>query len=205
MSKVLVKICGLTREQDVQAAVDCGADALGFVFAPSPRRLDSDRAARLTALAGDGIMRVGVFMNAARAEVAAVLDSVDLDLLQFHGQESDDFCCAFGLPFIKAVSMQGELSAADFRKFPGASGFLLDSHAPGEQGGTGTTFDWSCAVPTDRPIWLAGGLHPDNVAAAIRACHPHAVDVSSGVESSKGIKDAAKIGAFIAEVRNADV
>ena len=201
MSKVLVKICGLTREQDVQAAVDCGADALGFVFAPSPRRLDSDRAARLTALAGDGIMRVGVFMNAARAEVAAVLDSVDLDLLQFHGQESDAFCRAFGLPFIKAVSMQGELSAADFRKFPGASGFLLDSHAPGEQGGTGATFDWSREVPTDRPIWLAGGLQPDNVAAAIRACHPHAVDVSSGVESAPGIKDAALIRRFIDNAR----
>jgi len=201
MSKVLVKICGLTREQDVQAAVDCGADALGFVFAPSPRRLDSDRAARLTALAGDGIMRVGVFMNAGRAEVAAVLDSVDLDLLQFHGQESDAFCRAFGLPFIKAVSMQGELSAADFRKFPGASGFLLDSHAPGEQGGTGATFDWSREVPTDRPIWLAGGLQPDNVAAAIRACHPHAVDVSSGVESAPGIKDAALIRRFIDNAR----
>lgn len=201
MSRVVVKICGLTRAQDVQAALDCGADALGFVFAPSPRRLDAATAARLTALAGDGIMRVGVFMDADAAAVTAVLDAVELDLLQFHGRESDDFCRAFGLPFIKAVSMVGEPSATDFRRFPGASGFLLDSHAPGGQGGTGASFDWSREVPTDRPIWLAGGLHPDNVAEAIRACHPYAVDVSSGVEVAPGIKDAALIKRFIDNAR----
>lgn len=200
-TRVRVKICGLTRAEDVAAAVEHGASALGFVFAPSPRRLDLAQAARLTALAGNGIMRVGVFMDAGTAEVAAVLDAVPLELLQFHGRESDDYCRGFGLPYIKAVSMRAGLAPDAFRHFPGAAGFLLDSHAPGGRGGSGEAFDWSVQVVCDRPLWLAGGLNPDNVAAAVRVFRPHAVDVSSGVESAPGIKDARLIKRFIEQAR----
>jgi phosphoribosylanthranilate isomerase len=196
-----IKICGLTREQDVAAAVRHGADALGFVFARCPRRLDLASATRLTQSAGDGIMRVGVFMDQDADEVTAVLDRVALDLLQFHGAESDEFCCQFGLPFIKAVAMADDSAGDEFERFPSASGFLLDSHGRGQRGGTGETFDWSRNLPTTRPLWLAGGLNPDNVAAAIAALRPYAVDVSSGVEIAPGIKDAGLIRRCIENAR----
>lgn len=201
MSRVLVKICGLTRRDDVQAAIAHGADALGFVFALSPRRLDAPQAARLTHEVPRGIMRVGVFMDQPASEVKAVLAIAGLDLLQFHGAEDNAFCAAFGLPFLKAVSMLAKDPTKPLASFPDAAGFLLDSHRPGGQGGTGEAFDWGRRLHSDRPLWLAGGLHPGNVAQAVRTWRPHAVDVSSGVEDSPGIKNEQLIGEFIRRAR----
>jgi phosphoribosylanthranilate isomerase len=201
MAGVKVKICGLRRARDVAAAVEHGADALGFVFAPSPRRIDTALAARLTAGVPDGIMRVGVFLDPGAEDVQCVLDQVALDLLQFHGDESDTFCSGFGRPWIKALSMRHPSVQELPGHFPGASGFLLDTHVPGGQGGTGHVFDWSASIVTDRPIWLAGGLNPGNVAEAVRVARPWAVDVSSGVEASPGIKDPRLIREFIFNAR----
>jgi len=199
---VRVKICGLTREHDVAVAVRLGADALGFHFARSPRHLTRKQAARLTEAVPDGIMRVGVFLDQSAGEVEAVLARVRLDLLQFHGREGNAFCAGFGLPFIKAISMRGGDPAAQVAAVPDAAGLLFDSHAPGGRGGTGEAFDWAAGLPaTDKPIWLAGGLNPDNVRAAVRAVRPWAVDVSSGVESAPGIKSEALIQAFIQEAK----
>jgi phosphoribosylanthranilate isomerase len=202
MGRVLVKICGLTRREDLESAVRHGADAVGFVFAASPRQLTTEAARDLTEHAPRGIMRVGLFMDQSPAFVAAVLDRVRLDLLQFHGEEDNAYCKAFGLPFIKALSMQaGEIKAPD-EQFPDAAGLLLDSHAPGGAGGTGEPFDWSAGQPgTGKPVWLAGGLNPDNVAEAIRLFQPYAVDVSSGVETAPGVKSEDRIRRFIEQAR----
>lgn len=196
-----VKICGLTRAADVAAAVEAGADALGFVFAASPRRVTAAQAAALTAPVPGRTIRVGLFMNQPAEELWDVLDAVALDLIQFHGDEDDAFCAAFGLPFLKAVSMYSDDPGAQARSFPNAAGILVDSHAPGGAGGTGHSFDWNRRPDTDAPLWLAGGLTPDNVAAAVRQFRPDAVDVSSGVESAPGIKDPALIRAFIHNAR----
>ena len=196
-----VKICGLTRASDVAAAVQAGADALGFVFAASPRRITAAQAAALTAPLPGRIIRVGLFMNQSLEELEDVLDAVDLDLIQFHGDEDNAFCTGFGLPFLKAVSMYSEDPEAEARSFPDAAGILVDSHAPGGAGGTGRSFVWDRRPATDAPLWLAGGLTPDNVAAAVRRFRPDAVDVSSGVESAPGIKDHALIRDFINNAR----
>lgn len=201
MSRTRVKICGLTRAGDVQAAVAAGADALGFVFAPSPRQVTVEQAAALTATVPGRIMRVGLFMDAPAIEVERVTGAVTLDLLQFHGSEDDAFCARFGLPFIKAVSMQGGDPGAEAARFPTAAGILLDSHEPGGAGGTGVAFDWRREVHITAPLWLAGGLNPGNVAAAVRRLRPYAVDVSSGVEIRPGIKDPALIEEFIINAR----
>lgn len=206
MRRTRVKICGLTRLEDVAAAVDRGADALGFVFAPrSPRRLDPDQARLLMAAVPAFVVRVGLFQDQDAEDVASALDQAPLNLLQFHGREPAAYCDQFGLPYIKAVSMAVEdsLSRA-MHEFPDAAGLLLDSHLPGGPGGTGETFDWSRIGDVGRPLILAGGLTPANVRAAVRQCRPWAVDVSSGVESSPGIKDAGLIKTFIEEVERAD-
>lgn len=200
--RVRVKICGLTRPEDVEAAARLGADALGFVFAASPRQLTRDVAAGLTARVPDGIIRVGLFMDQAPGRVHEVLEAVPLELLQFHGRESNDYCRAFGLPFIKAISMRAGDPERQAAAVPDAAGLLLDSHEPGGAGGTGHRFNW--AVRPDfgsRPTWLAGGLRPDNVAAAVRHFRPYAVDVSSGVETSPGIKNPDLIRAFIRQAK----
>ena len=201
---VRVKICGLTRPEDVASAVRHGADAVGFVFARSPRQLDADRAAGLTQGVVGGTLRVGLFMDQPAEFVQSVLDRVELDLLQFHGSESNAFCTAFELPFIKAIAMRGGDPQAQAMAVPDASGLLLDSHAPGGAGGTGERFDWR-EVPEfgGRPLWLAGGLEPDNVAEAVRHFRPWAVDVSSGVESAPGIKDDDKVRRFIRRAKQA--
>lgn len=198
-----IKICGLTRNEDVDAAVKLGADALGFVFyPPSPRAVTVEQARELTARVPAFVTVTALFVNPTVEEVQSVLDSARIDLLQFHGDEDDGFCRQFQKPYIKAIRVRqaSDMVEACVR-FPGALSLLLDSYKPGVPGGTGETFDWSL-VPTDlnKPIILAGGLEPNNVSEAIRLLKPFAVDVSGGVEAAKGIKDAGKIEAFIREV-----
>lgn len=209
MTRTRIKICGITREQDLAAAVTAGADALGLVFyPPSPRCVSPQRAAQLTALVPPFVSRVGLFVNASAQAVRAVLDAARLDLLQFHGDEDAAYCAQFGRPWIKAARVRPGFDlleyAAAFAEAPGVSGLLLDADAEG-YGGGGKTFDWTLIPrPLPLPIILSGGLHPGNVAEAVRSVRPWAVDVSSGVESAKGIKDARKITEFISGVRDAD-
>lgn len=203
MSSVKAKICGLTRTADLDVAIDAGADAVGFVFAMSPRRLEAEDGARLSEHAAGHVVRVGLFMDQDAHEVQRILDAVDLDLLQFHGQENNVFCRGFGLPFLKAVSMLDESAERAILSYPDAEGVLLDSHAPGGAGGTGRTFDWNRQVTSDKPLWLAGGLNPDNVAEAVRRFQPYAVDVSSGVENAPGLKDEARVRTFISNAKQA--
>ncbi len=206
MSRTRIKICGLTRPEDVRAAVAAGADAVGLVFyPPSPRALSFDRAAELVALLPPFVTAVGLFVNPAPAFVAEACARVPLQLLQFHGDETDAECARHGLPWIKAARMRPGVDLVEFAaSHPGARGILLDAFVEG-YGGGGKVFDWSL-IPAglDRPIILSGGLDVANVADAVRHVRPWAVDVSSGVEFAKGIKDAAKIAAFVAGVRNAD-
>lgn len=203
MTPVRVKICGITRLPDLQAAVAAGADALGFVFASrSPRALSAAAAETLVAQVPAFVSRVGLFMDHSAAEVATVLERVPLSLLQFHGSEDAGFCRQFGLPYIKAVAMgsPGEAERAG-REFPDAAALLLDSHRAGEAGGSGQSFDWSRIPRLSRPLVLAGGLTPANVRRAVREVRPWAVDVSSGVEEAPGIKSAEKMQAFIREAK----
>lgn len=200
-----IKICGLTRPQDVRAAVDAGADAIGFVFyPPSPRAVSIEQAAELVALLPPFVTSVGLFVNPAPDEVEAVLSRLPLQLLQFHGDESDVDCARFGRPWIKAARMRPGVDLLEFAALhPRACGILVDAFVEG-YGGGGKTFDWSL-IPKgfSRPLVLSGGLDADNVVEAVRRIRPWAVDVSSGVESAKGIKDADRIAAFIAGVRHA--
>jgi len=201
-----IKICGLTRAQDVDAAVALGVDALGFVFyPPSPRYVTPQRAAELIAGLPPFVTTVGLFVNEDAAHVRAVMAEVPLDLLQFHGDEDDAYCRQFGRPHLKAARMRPGVDLLEFAaRHPGAAALLLDRWVEG-YGGGGKTFDWSL-VPTGlmRPIVLSGGLHADNVGEAVIGLRPHAVDVSSGVEAAKGIKDAGRMAAFVAAVREAD-
>ena len=206
MSRTRIKICGLTRAQDVRAAVDSGADAIGFVFyPPSPRAVSIEQAAELVALLPPFVTSVGLFVNAAPAEVEAVLERVPLQLLQFHGDEAHADCARHGRSWIKAARMRSGVDLLEFAaSHPRASGILVDAFVDG-YGGGGKTFDWTL-IPAGfaRPLVLSGGLDADNVVDAVRRVRPWAVDVSSGVESAKGIKDAEQIAAFIAGVRHAD-
>jgi phosphoribosylanthranilate isomerase len=201
-----VKICGITRPADALAAARAGADAIGLVFyPPSPRYLSLDRAREIRDVLPPFVQTVALFVNADGAQVSQVIGRVHPAMLQFHGDEAPDFCAQFGLPFVKACRMKEGVSALEYlRPFSTAAAWLFDSHVP-EYGGVGESFDWSLVPATDKPVILSGGLSRDKVAEAIRRVRPWGVDVSSGVESAKGIKDAAKIAAFIAEVRNADV
>jgi len=201
---VRVKICGITRLQDLHAACQAGADALGFVFyEKSPRHLTIATAAALVRELPPFVQAVGLFVNAEPAFIESVLQAVPLDLLQFHGDETPADCARFGRPYIKAVRVNRDTDllkcAADFDT---ARGLLLDAWVPGVPGGTGERFDWSL-IPANlpRPVILSGGLTPDNVAEAIQRVRPWAVDVSSGVEAAKGIKDAHKIAQFIAKAK----
>ncbi len=203
MQDVRVKICGLTREADLAAAVEAGAYAVGFVFARSPRRVTGAVAQSLAVTVPHGVVKVGLFMDPVEEAVRAVTEQVPLDLLQFHGGESNAFCKGFGLPFLKAVSMLEEDPRQVALSYPDATGILLDSHAPGGAGGTGNTFDWRRRVDCDKPLWLAGGLNPDNVAQAVRQFRPWAVDVSSGVESAPGVKNPEAMRRFIQQAKQA--
>ncbi|MDR2689299.1 MAG: phosphoribosylanthranilate isomerase [Azoarcus sp.] len=208
MSRTRIKICGLTRPQDVAAAVEAGADAVGFVFyPPSPRNVSFVQAAELVARLPPFVTAVGLFVDPQTEFVAEALRRVPLQLLQFHGGERDARCAELsaGIPWIKAIRMCAGVDLLESSaSHPGARGLLADALVDGFGGG-GKTFDWSLLpAGLDRPLILAGGLDPDNVGEAVRRTRPWAVDVSSGVEIAKGIKDAAKIAAFVAEVRNAD-
>jgi phosphoribosylanthranilate isomerase len=201
-----VKICGITRPGDALAAARAGADAIGLVFyPPSPRYLSLERAREIRDVLPPFVQTVALFVNADGAQVSQVIGRVHPAMLQFHGDEAPEFCAQFGLPFVKACRMKQGVSALEYlRPFSRAAAWLFDSHVP-EYGGVGESFDWSLVPATDKPVILSGGLSRERVAEAIRRVRPWGVDVSSGVESAKGIKDAAKIAAFIAEVRNADV
>lgn len=200
-----VKICGITRRQDAEFAVKSGADAIGLVFyEPSPRAVTMAQAAAITAQLPPFVSAVGLFVNATADEVRQTLEQVPLSLLQFHGNESAEYCAQFNMPYIKAVRMQTEtdLIQAD-EHFAEASALLLDSYQQGVPGGTGQTFDWSMITAVSKPLILAGGLTTENVTEAIRQVSPYAVDVSGGVEESKGLKSNNKISAFMREVANA--
>jgi phosphoribosylanthranilate isomerase len=203
MSMTRVKICGLTREGDVDAAVSAGADALGFVFAPGSKRvLESSQAARLVRRVPAFVSRVGLFLNQDAEQVARVLDQVALNLLQFHGTEDGDYCRQFGMPYIKAVSAQAghDLGQSEL-EYDDAAGLLLDSHPAGGLGGTGRVLDWTRIKPGKLRLILAGGLDAANVGQAIRLLQPWAVDVSSGVEDRPGIKNADAMREFIKEAK----
>jgi phosphoribosylanthranilate isomerase len=198
-----VKICGLTRPEDVDAAIECGADALGFVFyGPSPRSVTANEAAALVSRVPAFVSVVGLFVNPSQQEVESVLDKVPLDLLQFHGDEPAAFCSGFGRRWIKAVRVResGQIERA-FEEFRDSAGLLVDAWDPKKYGGTGKAFNWDL-IPEERPrpLILAGGLSSANVFAAINQVKPWAVDVSGGVEQDKGIKDIQKISHFIKEV-----
>ena len=201
-----VKICGITRAGDAEAAARAGADAIGLVFyPPSPRFLSVERAREIRDALPPFVQTVALFVNADAAQVAQVIGRVHPAMLQFHGEERPEFCAQFGLPYVKACRVKQGVSALEYlRPFSQAAAWLFDSFVP-EYGGVGESFDWSLVPKTDKPVILSGGLSALNVAEAIRRVRPWGVDVSSGVESGKGLKDAAKIETFIAEVRNADV
>ena len=201
-----IKICGITRTADARAAAAAGADAIGLVFyPPSPRFLSAERAREIRDALPPFVQTVALFVNADAAQVSQVIGSVHPAMLQFHGEESPEFCRQFGLPYVKACRVKKGVPALEYlRPFSGAAAWLFDSHVP-EYGGVGESFDWSLVPATDKPVILSGGLSQANVAEAVRRVRPWGVDVSSGVESAKGIKDAGKIAAFIAEVRNADL
>ena len=202
-----VKICGITRPGDGVAAANAGADAIGLVFYPqSPRYLSAERAVEIRDALPPFVQTVALFVNPDAAQVAQVLGRVKPALLQFHGEETPEFCAQFGVPYVKACRIRPGVDALEYlRPFSRAAAWLYDSYVP-EYGGVGESFDWSLLpVAGERPVILSGGLSADNVARAIRRVRPWGVDVSSGVESAKGVKDGTKIAAFIAEVRNADV
>lgn len=208
MPRTRIKICGITRAEDAQIAVQAGADALGFVFyPPSPRYVAPARAASIVAAVPAFVCTVGLFVNHDAESVRQILAEVSLDLLQFHGDEPPSFCRQFGKPYIKAVRVKSDTNLVQYAlDFHDAKALLLDAFVEGVPGGTGEAFDWNL-LPRDfsKPIILAGGLTPENVEHAIRLTQPYAVDVSGGVELSKGIKSADKIAAFIKGVSNATV
>ncbi len=203
-----IKICGITREQDLSAVASNGADAFGLVFyEKSPRHVSVQQAAQLAHAAPPFVTAVGLFVNPTVDYVREVLAKVPLDVLQFHGEETPEFCRQFGRPYLKAIRVKPGVDLVQCAaSYTAAQGLLLDAFVEGTQGGTGESFDWAL-IPRDLPlpVILSGGLHAGNVAAAIRQVRPYAVDVSSGVEAAKGIKDAAKVAAFINEVKQIDV
>ncbi|MDH3287802.1 MAG: phosphoribosylanthranilate isomerase [Betaproteobacteria bacterium] len=202
-----VKICGITRLEDALAAARAGAHAVGFVFyAASPRCVTPAKAAEIMRALPPFVTTVGLFVNATVEEVRAALVEAPVELLQFHGDETPEFCRQFGRPYVKAVRMGPGVDLLQYvRAYHDAKALLLDTFVEGLQGGSGVTFDWSL-IPRDLalPVILSGGLTAENVTDAVRRVRPLAVDVSSGVESAKGIKDASKMAVFMKGVRNAD-
>lgn len=203
MKPVKVKICGLTREADVRSAVAAGVDAVGVVFAKSPRQVSVPQAAKCLAKVPSGVLKVGLFMNQSRQEVGQIIGALRLDLLQFHGPAENDWCASFGLPFLRAISVDSDRAILQARRYPDAVGILFDTPAPGGAGGTGRTFDWSLLSGIDCPFWLAGGLNPENVTQAVKTLDPDWVDVSSGVEDGPGLKNPELMSAFITAAKSA--
>ncbi|KFB66743.1 phosphoribosylanthranilate isomerase [Candidatus Accumulibacter vicinus] len=204
--QVRIKICGLTRIEDLRLAVHAGADALGLVFyPPSPRCVDLSTAARLARAVPPFVSMVGLFVNADPAVLQSTLAAVPVHLLQFHGDEDDAYCRQFGRPYIKAARVRPGMDLVQYAAaFPSAQAILLDAFVDG-YGGGGKVFDWSLVPPSlGKPLILSGGLDADNVGEAVRRLRPAAVDVSTGVEASRGIKDAEKMRAFVAAVRAAE-
>ena len=197
---VRIKICGITRPEDAEKALVLGADTIGCVFhGASARHVTEEIARDIQVVVGDAGTLVGLFVNPTVDQVQAVLDRVELEVLQFHGQESPAFCRQFGLPYLKAVAMSADVDLSAMNDaYSSARGLLLDSAHGGQFGGTGHQFDWKWVdAGLENRLMLAGGLHADNVVDAIRQVRPAAVDVSSGVEREKGIKDSDRMRAFI--------
>ena len=195
-----VKICGITSVRDALAAVEAGADAIGLVFySKSARYVSPEDAAAIVAAVGPFVTSVGLFVNAKASAVSDILRLSKVQLIQFHGDESDDFCCQFNRPYIKALRMSPDLDPVKaMAAYPQASGYLFDAWAAGQYGGTGTTFDWQrIANISGQHLILAGGLNPDNIEAAVNTVQPYGVDVSGGVEQSPGIKDHQLLKDFI--------
>jgi phosphoribosylanthranilate isomerase len=202
---VRVKICGITSQEQAQMVQMAGADALGLViYEKSPRYVDVEKAAQIRAVIKPAAQAVALLVNASEHLVAQVIDQVKPDFLQFHGDESPEFCHQFNYPFIRAVRMRPGLDIdAEVAAYQAQGGFLFDAWSDDLYGGTGHSFDWS-RLPTSRdyPLILAGGLTPDNVAEAVTLIKPNMVDVSGGVESAPGIKDKTKVEAFVAGAKN---
>lgn len=207
MKRTRVKICGITRLEDAVAAIESGADALGFVFyEPSPRYVAPEAAAAIIAQLPAFVTTTALFVNESKAVIDRILRETRIDLLQFHGDEDPSFCDQFERPYIKALRMKPDLDlGSETEKYAKAQAILLDAYRPGVPGGTGEVFDWE-RIPAvhPAPIILAGGLTADNVAQAVETVAPYAVDVSGGVEKSKGIKDAEQVEKFINEVTRAN-
>lgn len=201
--RVRVKICGITRVEDAEQVVNAGADAIGLVFyAPSPRNVSLAQAAEIANTMPAFVSVVGLFVNADVDFVHAVISQVKLDLLQFHGDETPEYCAQFKLPFIKAIRVKADTNLVQCAQdFSEAKALLLDAFTEGVAGGTGHVFDWNL-IPKRlaKPVILAGGLNADNVAQAVEQVSPYAVDVSGGVEAAKGIKDKIKLAAFMRQV-----
>jgi len=199
-----VKICGITRRQDAEFSVEMGADALGFVFyPPSPRAVTIEQAQKIVDGLPPFISIVALFVNAEVEEVRSCLASLPIGILQFHGDESPEYCEQFNHPYMKAIRMKDDVDlVTEVARYNSASAVLLDSYQPGVPGGTGQVFNWAMIKKINKPLILAGGLAANNVAMAIEQVQPYAVDVSGGVELAKGIKDNQKISDFMQEVMN---
>ena len=201
-----VKVCGLTRSQDAEFAAEIGIDAVGLVFyGKSPRAVTIAQAERVVNNLPPFVSVVALFVDENVEFVRQCLQRLPIDILQFHGNESADYCEQFAFPYIKAVRMREGVNLTELAlEYNSCRALLLDSYQPGIPGGTGKIFDWSVIDKIGKPIILAGGLTADNVSAAINQVHPYAVDVSGGVESDKGIKETEKMRAFIQGVINGD-
>lgn len=209
--RIRTKFCGITRQQDAEAAVEAGCDALGLVFhSASPRAVTADQAKAIIAGLPPFVSIVALFMNAEVAAVTTVCETLNPNCLQFHGEESAVFCEQFGCPYIKSLALGQENNKKllpEVAEFSSAAALLVDGHAQGQMGGSGESFDWqgfsSQLSQLTQPVILAGGLKSDNVRQAIRLLKPYAVDVSSGIETQPGIKDPAKMAAFMQQVHSA--
>lgn len=207
MQRTRIKICGITNARDAALAVDTGADAIGVIFARSARQVTVAQATSALAEVPLPVGRIGVFVDPTAEQVAEAISACGLTAVQLSGGESAELCDKISVPVLKVLHIGTDFCLEGAEPYRGhAAALLLDTHVPGKAGGTSQTFDWLTvgAVPGWAPIFVAGGLNPDNVAACIAALHPFAVDVSSGVEASPGIKDPDKILAFVAAVRDAD-
>ena len=205
-NRVRVKICGITRPEDAEAAAIAGADAIGLNFYPKSKRyIEIAKAKSILKILPPFVTTVGLFVNQDREFIQSIIDELDLDLLQFHGDETQEECTIYSRPFIKAIRMKPDIDLSGIiTKYDLSRGILFDSYVTDTAGGTGVSFDWE-RVPGNiqKPVILAGGLNPDNVDNAINIVKPYAVDVSGGVESEPGIKDSNKINEFINKVRSA--
>lgn len=202
-----VKICGLTRKADAQCAADLGVDAIGLVFyPPSPRAVAVDQALEIVSTLPPFVSVVALFVDERPERVQEVIEKVPVDLIQFHGDEPADFCSAFKVPYIKAIRMDGRVDLGDMEaRYASARGLLLDAWHPDHKGGTGLCFDWTqISHQARKPIILAGGLNAQNASQALALTKPYGLDVSSGVEVAKGLKDPEKIAAFVNEVQRFD-